>query len=303
MTVPETRYVKQNRSSDDPRFERLIVATRGDDTSLGAIHVAAMLARRHNASVTAVGVAAPGSTDVIPVLAPSPLKSDEGERLELLHSIRHTLETIPGTQTWDKRALVGMPAPTISAIANEDPDTLLLIGLGHHGRLDRLFRGETTIPVIQDARVPVMAVASTARDLPKRAVAAVDFSSASIRAAVLAGSLLDDGGTLILAHVGSFGDATAQAGDLIDLYRIGVQTKLDEAVRMVSRQVPRAVQSVTLHGQISEALLDFADASRCDLISLGGHEQGLVDRILLGSVRTRIVRGAKCSVLIAPPSR
>jgi len=303
MTVRDTRYEKHNGSNDHLRFERLIVATVGDETSLGAIHVAAELARRDGASVIAVGVSSPIPSDVTPVLASPPLISDEQSRLELSRVIRGTLESVAGTQSWEQRAVVGMPATMISAIAGDAPATLLLMGLGHRGRLDRLFRGETTIPVIQHARVPVLAVASTARGLPKSAVAAVDFSPASMAAAVLAGTLLDDGGTLVLAHVGSFGDAKARPGDLIDLYRAGVQTRLEEAVRLVNGQVAPAVESVTLHGQVSEALLNFAEESSCDLISLGGHERGLVNRILLGSVRTRIVRGAKCSVLIAPPTR
>ena len=41
--------------------------------------------------------------------------------------------------------------------------------------------------------------------------------------------------------------------------------------------------------------------ARCGLIGLGGHAQGLLDRILLGSIRTKVLRGATCSVLIAPP--
>ena len=56
-----------------------------------------------------------------------------------------------------------------------------------------------------------------------------------------------------------------------------------------------------LHGQIAPALLDYSARASCDLIALGGHEQGLIDRILLGSVRTRVVHGAKSSVLIVPP--
>jgi nucleotide-binding universal stress UspA family protein len=30
---------------------------------------------------------------------------------------------------------------------------------------------------------------------------------------------------------------------------------------------------------------------------------GLMERVLLGSVRTRVLRGATCSVLVAPPRR
>ena len=56
------------------------------------------------------------------------------------------------------------------------------------------------------------------------------------------------------------------------------------------------------HGQIGEALLEYANHATVDLIALGGHELGLVDRVLLGSIRTKVLRTAECSVLIAPPA-
>jgi nucleotide-binding universal stress UspA family protein len=58
-----------------------------------------------------------------------------------------------------------------------------------------------------------------------------------------------------------------------------------------------------LTGEPAGAIVAFARRERCDLIALGGHPMALFDRILLGSVRTRVVRDAACSVLIAPPDR
>jgi nucleotide-binding universal stress UspA family protein len=284
-------------------IERLIVATAGDDASLGAIHVGIALAHREAAAVTAIAVMPPFSPAVHGVLAPSPLASNEDGRLELLGVLRETLAAVPGTEQWEKRAVIGMPASVINGLAGDAPRALILMGLGHHGRLDRLFGGETTVPVIQHAKVPVLVVASDARVLPRRAVAAVDFSEASMAAAAVAAELLDDDGTLTLAHVDSFGDAKAQPGDLVDLYRAGARARLDAALRQVQRRTHRRVNGTSLHGEIAEALLEYAGRAKCDLIALGGHELGLVDRILLGSIRTKVVRGAKCSVLIAPPEQ
>ena len=68
-----------------------------------------------------------------------------------------------------------------------------------------------------------------------------------------------------------------------------------------SQQLEATVETVLLQGEAGQALLKYARAADVDLIRLGGHEQGLMDRILLGSIRTRVVRAATCSVLIAPP--
>jgi nucleotide-binding universal stress UspA family protein len=145
-------------------------------------------------------------------------------------------------------------------------------------------------------------VSAEARSLPSHACAAVDFTPASLAAATLAAALLSTDGTLSLVHACAFKGANAQPGGLIDLYRSGAQAKLDEAVADVRRHTRRRVEGVMIDGEPAATILGFAQRERCDLIALGGHEQGLVDRILLGSVRTRVLRSAKCSVLVAPPT-
>ena len=290
-------------TSAQPRLNRLVVATTGDAVSLGAIRVGVELARRVGASVIAVGVMPPIPPGARAPLAPSPLATDEDGRLELLGIVRATLAQVPGTELWEKRAVISMPAMAINELAGDNQGTMILMGLGHHGRLGRLFGGETTVPVIKHARAPVFVVESEARTLPRHTVTAIDFTEASLTAAAVAGELLDDDGTLTLAHVSAFGDAKAHPGDLIDLYRAGARARLDQAVQRLRRRTHRRVEGVMLHGEIAQALLDYADAAGCDLIALGGHELGLVDRVLLGSVRTKVVRAAKCSVLIAPPEK
>jgi len=282
-------------------LKRLIVATAGDDNSVGALHLASALARRDSASVIALGVTTPFPRDVSPIVSTSPLVLDEKARRALLDAIRDRVEHVPGADRWSKRAVVGDPANVVNDIASSTRASIILMGLGHHGRLDRLFGGETTIAVIRRALLPVLVVPPRVRSLPRHALAALDFTDASIAAATLAASLVAGDGTLTLAHVSAFGGVKARAGDLVDVYRAGARIKLDEAVRDMRRRTRRRIDSVMLVGEPGKALLDYADRARCDLIALGGHEQGLMDRVLLGSVRTRVVRGAKCSVLIAPP--
>ena len=175
--------------------------------------------------------------------------------------------------------------------------------MGHHGRVDRLFRGETTVGVIRHAKGPVLLALPTARSLPRRILVAMDFTPASMAAARLAAGLVAPDGTITLAHVCAFGDADAQPGELVDLYRVGVRERLKDATRRTRRHADVAVDHVILHGEIAPALLEHAERASCDLIALGGHAQGLVDRILLGSVRTRVMHGANCSVLVVPPER
>ena len=284
------------------RFKRLVVATAGDDNSVGALHLASALARRDSATVIALGALSPFPGDVATIVPSSPLFIDEKARRRLLDAIKNRVEGVPRSDRWTKRALVGDPAVVVNDVASSTGASIILMGLGHHGRFDRMFGGETTIPLIKHARVPVLVVAPRVRSLPRHAVAALDFTKASIAAATLAASLLASNGTLTLAHACPFGDVKAHEGDLVDLYRAGARAKLDQAVRDMRRRTRRRIDSVMLSGEPGDAILRYADRARCDLIALGGHEQGLMDRVLLGSVRTRVVRGAKCSILIAPPT-
>lgn len=178
---------------------------------------------------------------------------------------------------------------------------LLIIGLERHGRANRLFGGAATSSAVRHPRVPVLAVPSNAKSLPRRAVAAIDFTPPSIASATLAASLLADDGILTIAHVASFTGAEARAGDLIDVYRAGERAKLQEAALEIRRRTGVSVETVVLTGTIADALLAYAAGSECDLIALGGHEQGFLDRLLLGSVRGKVLGAATCSVLIAPP--
>jgi nucleotide-binding universal stress UspA family protein len=286
------------RPQPRPRIDRLIVATAGDEASLGAIHVAVELARRESVPVIAVAVMPPLPLVTYGSVAAPLLAGDESGRLELLEGMRAMVAGVPGTGHWEKRAIIGDVAQTINELARGDG--LIIMGLSHHGRLDRLFSGETTVQVIRAARVPVLLVTPTARSLPRHVVAAIDFTDASMAAALMAADLLDDEGTLTLAHVDSFGAAKVGPGDLIDLYRAGVRSRLDGVVRRITRRTHRRIEIVFLHGEVADAVLAYAEKADCDMISLGGEELGFLDRLLLGSVRTKVVRNARCSVLIAP---
>jgi nucleotide-binding universal stress UspA family protein len=264
--------------------------------------VAAALAALYRAPVVALGVAAPFPHNLSARAALRPPASiDEKTRRDLHERIRQSLREVPQSESWIVRAFTGTPADFVHAAAKEWKARMIVLGTGRHSRLDRIFGSETAVAVMRNARVPVLAVHKRATGLPEGAVAAVDFTEASLAAATLAAQLLAPDGTLFVAHVCAFGEGKAKPGDLIDLYRAGAQAKLDEAVSRVRALTKRRVNAVMLSGEAGGAIVSFARREHCDLIALGGHPLALVDRILLGSVRTRVVRDAACSVLIAPP--
>jgi nucleotide-binding universal stress UspA family protein len=195
-------------------------------------------------------------------------------------------------------AVVGWPAEAIVDAAERWPASLVVLGRGEHHAWDRLFGPETAIAVARRSRAPVLAAPPNAREIPSRVLAAVDFTKSSVNAAKLAARLMRPNGTLILAHVSAFDDRTAADGSLADLYDAGVANKLDACRREIHRETRRHIETVVLTGEVVGQLVEYAGRERCDLIAVGGHHLGLIDRILLGSGRSGLLRSAPCSVLI-----
>jgi nucleotide-binding universal stress UspA family protein len=178
------------------------------------------------------------------------------------------------------------------------------MGAGRHNISDRLLGSETAVKVAADAAAPVLAVAPDADELPTRAIAAVDFSTISIEAALLGATLLGPNGVLTLFHASPLiVEGPAEEGSVTDVYTAGVRAKLAEAAQEIHRRSKRTVLFDVARGGIVDRLLELADDDACDLIVIGAHEVPFVERVLVGRLRTTIIRRAACSVLVVPPSR
>ncbi|RQG86980.1 universal stress protein [Natrarchaeobius halalkaliphilus] len=71
------------------------------------------------------------------------------------------------------------------------------------------------------------------------------------------------------------------------------------AVERVEQLAPESVEVETavLEGSPSRVIIDEATPSSCDLVVMGTHGRGGIDRLLLGSVTERVVRSAAVPVL------
>lgn len=84
-------------------------------------------------------------------------------------------------------------------------------------------------------------------------------------------------------------------------YEETVTAHVMEALHKFSRvHVPPdiEVQHIVAHGQVYDEILRTAESIGCDLIIIGAHRPDLKD-YMIGSNASRVVRHAKCSVLIA----
>ncbi|GCF12942.1 universal stress protein UspA [Haloarcula mannanilytica] len=81
------------------------------------------------------------------------------------------------------------------------------------------------------------------------------------------------------------------------LHREGEQA-LDMVRRLVADDVP--LTRATSEGSPSREIVDYAGQHDCDLIVMGTHGRGGIDRLLLGSVAERVVRSAHVPVVTVP---
>jgi nucleotide-binding universal stress UspA family protein len=70
-----------------------------------------------------------------------------------------------------------------------------------------------------------------------------------------------------------------------------------ERVRELADDAGVTVEAVIRDGSPSKEIVNYAEDEGCDLIVMGTHGRGGIDRLLLGSVAERVVRSSRVPVL------
>lgn len=301
---------RDHLSASDLFGRPIVVGSDGTDASLAALRLGARLARRYEAQVRVVTVLDPllftmpaHGTDIGGIAGGGAelLRTASTQRLE---HVRDQIRGVAGGAEWRVAVKVGAAASFVTAEAQATDASMVILGLRRHSALDRVFGGETALRVMRKSRMPVLAAVPTLAELPERVVAAVDFSRSSLRAAHAAASLVADGGTLFLAYVQPPMSArTEDTEGLGVIYSQGVAAAFARMSAELWLPPAVRVRTVLLEGAPAAELMRFAEQSGADLISVGSHRHGVVDRLIIGSVTTDLVRSAERSLLVCPPSR
>jgi nucleotide-binding universal stress UspA family protein len=215
--------------------------------------------------------------------------------------LREVLKASQPEESWTHEVVMGRTAEVLTSVAEHRGADLIVVGRTRHGPLDRVFGGETTLQVMRTSAVSVLAVAAEL-DHPRTIVVATDFFPASVQAAKVALRLLGKAGTLYIAYVGppldllpngfTLPGETRFPGDVVVCFR-----RLIDGLGGHSGVL---VEPITLTGKPVSAILEFAERVGADVIAAGSHSHSRMERVLLGSVSTGLVRDAHCAVLVAP---
>jgi nucleotide-binding universal stress UspA family protein len=146
----------------------------------------------------------------------------------------------------------------------------------------------------------VLAVPENQTRAPVSIVVACDFSETSFRAARLAIALAAPAATIYLVHVAPRDHTRYEWDGWGKAYRQDALDSLNKVKQQLRPGDRAIIQTIMLQGDTAAELLRFATNVNADLIATGSHGHGFMARLLIGSVATRIVRAATCSVLTVP---
>jgi len=274
-------------------LDHAAVIARWYEAELVVLHVVPFMPTLFGfpAAVNTAAVAAADADAVIP---------------ELTRFVEQAEAAVSATETIVRS---GSPAAEILRYAAESEADLLV--LGTHGRtgFERFMVGSVTEKVLRKAPCPVLSVPPHCEGQPERPVfgrilCGADFSEASDHASGYALSLAQEAnGQLTLLHVVDWmPDKNLAKYPAFDpaAYR---EVVMREARRQLEALVPEEARNWCEPdlriscGKPYREILRIAAEDQADLIVLGTHGRGPIDRMLFGSTTQHVVRQALCPVL------
>lgn len=284
---------------------RILVASDGSPESMGALRVTRTLA---DASPTGIEVDLVVAVEPLPVfdtgfmvaLPESELVAARGETMR--ERIAEVLGEVGGSSgEWNVHVETGQAAPTIARVAARTGADLLITGLGHHRAVDRIFGTETVLQLLHLVHVPVLAVPPEATEVRGSPVFALDFSTFGYRAARAATLVVPPDAEVHLAHVLSGAEHVPESGGP---WRERYESVVRERLSAYAVELGLDADRTRVHlreGNPAEELLTLVEELDAGMLVAGSHGHSFIGRLLLGSVSTRLVRGATRPLLVVPP--
>lgn len=273
------------------RSHSLLLASDGSAAADAAVNIAALLARRDQ-------------LDVRVVLAQTPFPQvDESLSPHDVLQVQLPAFTRDGA-AWSIHAQERVSSTVITTQAERSGAELIVMGLRPHTVFDRLFRNDSTLRVIRESTVPVLAVTPALTSLPRRVIAAVDFSRASLQGVRAALRIAGEGATILLVHVQpEFRSRSERDEGAAVIYSQGMRGAFARLRKELCIPAGVPLDTVVLRGDPATELLSLAERSDADLIALGMQNEGSPWRPGAASLTARLVRDGRCSLLAVPPAR
>ena len=207
------------------------------------------------------------------------------------------------------QVLTGAPHQVLLEAARKAGADLIVLGATGAGPLAELL-GSTADRVLRKAACPVLVVRGELQVPPRRVLAPVDLSTLSGDAfhcgLHFLSQLAKNGEIEVRAvHTVSFLEGLELQHQKSGRTREQVERKeAEELRRFVLENRPGTqlkVETAILPGEARFEILHELSERPVDLVVLGTHGRGGLDRLMLGSVASTVARKAPCSVLVISP--
>jgi nucleotide-binding universal stress UspA family protein len=200
------------------------------------------------------------------------------------------------TELAGAEVLAGTPHRVLVDAAGKAGADLLVVGATGSGPVAAELLGSTADRVLRKASCPVLVVRGELPVPPRRVLAPVDLSP-------LSGDSYRCGLDL-LAQLGR--------SEEIEVRTVYAASLAEKPARQCTEELRRFMldnragasfdlETAVLPGEARAEILHEIDENPVDLVLLGTHGRGGLDRLMLGSVASAVARKAPCSVLLISP--
>lgn len=288
---------------DRMTFARILCPTDFSDGSQQALRVAARIASKTNAELVVAHVwyvppmAFAGERAFMP-----PLVQDLADEAQQDLDIAVCEASSPGAKPVVGKMLSGVPWAQIVSLLEQDTYDLCVIGT--HGRtgLARILLGSVAEKVVRHAPCSVLAVRSDReREQFEHALVPTDFSTSAEYALQLAAEVVSPAGLITLLYAlelpGAYGSEVPDLDFRRDL-DMRATVALEQAAAAVDGK-PRLVTAARTGAPGAQILAALDEDPSIDLVVMGSHGRTGIKRAVIGSVAEKVVRYARCPVLVA----
>jgi len=227
---------------------------------------------------------------------------------EIIEHARERMEeaiapAVPAGAAARVEVLVGRPAAVLRAAAEADNAQYVVVGGKHHTSVGRALGGSTAQDLVRTLDRPLLAVGE--RDAPvRRVLVALDLSAASrptLGAARRLARLLN--AELRVLHVVEPVRVPLTIPFVLDEAEIAQRAETAFArFERTAAGVPHG-EWLVRRGAATDTIADQAAEWAADVVVVGSHGKGWVDRVLIGSATERLLGVLPATVLVVPTGR
>jgi nucleotide-binding universal stress UspA family protein len=209
--------------------------------------------------------------------------------------------------------LIGEPNDEIVRVARSGKADLIVMGKRGHGLIDRILVGSTTIKVLRESSVPVLAVGKKDKE-----------GEIEIRNILVPIDIYENVDSALNYAIGLAQKINANILVLYVLYMYDYETYYrvaEDLTKHSSDELAKRVEDIKLKLGIRNkevtpieistgviqgiscpvAIVDYASIKGFDLIVMNTHERKGVKRFILGSVTEKVIQESHCAVLALRP--